>query len=110
MVFDSKLYVMFCKFGKMIICEFIFEGCVLCIGVYNFMLNLICQVVNVLLEKFNNIKLQLICVLNILLLVLNVILVNFKFVISFLNVMCVEVIKMVIFISKYYGLEDVVKE
>lgn len=63
-----------------------------------------------MLMKFNFIKVCLQCVINKIMLVLDVFLLEVEFVIVFLNVMCVELMEMVIFFSKYFGFEDVVKE
>ncbi|KAL9951489.1 hypothetical protein ACROYT_G044158 [Oculina patagonica] len=110
MTLNSKPYLMLRKFGKLTIRESILEGRILCIRAYNFTLNMTRLAVNMTLEKFNITKLHLTRALNTTLLALNTTLVKSKPVISFLNATRVEAIKTAVFISKYYGIEEAVKE
>lgn len=109
MVFDIEFFFVFCEFGKMIICEFVFKGCVFCICVYNFILNLICLVVNLIREMYNISRVCFVCVLNIIMVVIDLILLNFEFFLMFFNDIWVELIEIVVFVIKYYGIDDVVK-
>ena len=107
---NSHPYAMLRKVGKMTIRESVIEGRTMYIRAYNYTLNLTRLVVNVTLTKLNVTKTRLELAINKTMLIINTTIVEAKPVIAFLNATRVEMMETAIFICKYYGLEDSVKE
>ena len=107
---NSHPYAMLRKVGKMTIRESVIEGRTMYIRAYNYTLNLTRLVVNVTLTKLNVTKTRLELAINKTMLIINTTIVEAKPVIAYLNATRVEMIETAIFICKYYGLEDSVKE
>ena len=107
---NSNPYAMLRKVGKMTIRESVVEGRTMYIRAYNYTMNLTRLVVNVTLTKLNITKNRLELAINKTMLIINTTIVEAKPVIAFLNATRVEMMETAIYICKYYGLEDSVKE
>ena len=107
---NSQQYAMLRKVGKMTIRETVLEGRKMYIQAYNYTLNMTRTIVNVTLTRFNITKDCLERAINKTMLAVNTTLMEAEPVIAFLNATRVEVMETAIFLGKYSGLEDAVRE